>query len=399
MRVTREPLVIDLTALLMAIGVFLLLYSKGSESSALASEPVFAGNSRELQTTAIVPTLDTPTQKKINTIWCGSFLATWKTMETDLAEKPLTLRGKPEVAHTLDNAPDPRPHIPAENLYVAAGWNQQGITERIAKDFALRFPSRSPPAFPGLLPNSFVAYAYLDANVKFSLPYFQNSKPLLFTDGTGKETALNSFGIRPEDDYAYDKLRQQPAILFEARNERYSLTECIVDLDHTSSPSQIILAWVAPKITLAETLKSVEEKIAAAARNQQRKVLGINDVLLVPDIAWSISHRFVEIEGREFTNSTLKGQQLDVAQQDIQFRLDRSGAELTSEAKVYMLPLPTYYVFDHPFLIYIEKRGAAMPYFVMWVENAELLGKWKSTNSSQPEGTAKNNRPIQSDID
>jgi hypothetical protein len=30
-------------------------------------------------------------------------------------------------------------------------------------------------------------------------------------------------------------------------------------------------------------------------------------------------------------------------------------------------------VFDRPFLVYMQKRGAEQPFFVMWVDNAELL--------------------------
>jgi len=104
--------------------------------------------------------------------------------------------------------------------------------------------------------------------------------------------------------------------------------------------------------------------------------IGPNDVLLVPDLFWQISHRFTELEGRSLLNPSLEGQRLDVARQDILFRLDRSGAELKSESKLYCLPVPTHFVLDRPFLICMRKRGEAMPYFAMWVDNAELLIPW-----------------------
>ncbi len=33
------------------------------------------------------------------------------------------------------------------------------------------------------------------------------------------------------------------------------------------------------------------------------------------------------------------------------------------------------FIFDRPFLIVVKKRGAERPFFVMWVDNAELLCK------------------------
>jgi len=276
----------------------------------------------------------------------------------------------------LNKAADPRAHIPTSCLYVAAGSNNNGIIDQIREDLSQRFPTKAQPAFPGIQPNSIVAYAYLEANVKFSLPYFQNREPLVFTDGAGTTTELSSFGVRVQDEYAYFALRRKPAILFEAKNDQQEL-ECVVDLDRTTQPNQIVLALMDQKPTLAEMLASVEAKVATAEKREAQDGLGPNDVLLVPDMVFRMTHRFAEIEGQEFTDAKLKGQRIDVAQQDIQFRLDRSGAELRSESKTYMKPIPTYYTFNRPFLLYMKKRGAEMPYFVMWIASPELLNKWQ----------------------
>ncbi len=59
--------------------------------------------------------------------------------------------------------------------------------------------------------------------------------------------------------------------------------------------------------------------------------------------------------------------------------LDEFGAILDAEAGVVTLngdeppPEPRRFVFDRPFLIYLQQRQAQQPYFVMWVENPEVL--------------------------
>jgi hypothetical protein len=382
---TKILIIVSPILIALAVGAIHLLRDVGLRSIP-PNEPVFEGDSRKLKATEVVPTLDSPIKKELNAIWCSSFLSAWKVLETDLAKESISVEGNPGIALALNKAADPRPYIPEQNLYVAAGWNQKGITDQIRSEFAQKFPTKVPPSFPGMLSNSFVAYAYLEANLKFTLPYFQNREPLVFTDLSGKKTKLSSFGIRPKDDYAYFKLRRQSAILYESRDDAYKLKECVLDLDRSSQPNQIVLALIEPKSTLAEIVKSVEQKIASPQRKRQTEGLGPNDVLLVPDIVWFISHHFTELEGKRFTNPKLKGQRIDVAQQDIQFRLNRSGAELRSEAKTVMLPIPTYYVFNRPFLLYIKKRGAGMPYLVMWIENAELLDKWQP--KGQPQAVA-----------
>lgn len=340
--------------------------------------PAFDGDSHLLKATDVVATLDTPIRAGKNAVWCASFLSAWKTLETDLAKGPISLQGSPQLAASLNAAADPRAQIPPESLYVAAGWNQKGIIGQISDDLKRRFPAKAPPTFPGILPDSFVAYAYLEVSLKFSIPYFQNRKPMVFSDSGGKKTELTSFGVGEEDDYAYFKLRGQPKVLFKTADKRNisRAAECVLDLDCNSQPNQIVLALTEPRASLAETLAAVEGKIASAKPVAHSGNLGPNDVLLVPDIVWRISHRFAELEGRRFTNTALKGQRMDVAQQDIQFCLNRGGAELKSEAKMFYRPIPTYYVFDRPFLLYMKKRGSDQPYFVMWVDNVELLGKW-----------------------
>jgi hypothetical protein len=61
------------------------------------------------------------------------------------------------------------------------------------------------------------------------------------------------------------------------------------------------------------------------------------------------------------------------AMQTVEFKLDRSGAELQSESSIAVTSAPRHYVFDRPFLIYMKRRGAEKPFFIMWVDNGELL--------------------------
>ncbi|MBN2577889.1 MAG: hypothetical protein JXB10_02775 [Pirellulales bacterium] len=360
----------------------------------------FDGDSKDLKTTEIVATLDAPLTQGKNTIWCASFLSAWKKLQKDLAGEPVALEQAPPEVLSLNNAADPRSEIPPEALYVAVGWKPKGILDKIQRELKQKFPTKPPPVFPDIRNDSFVAYAYLEANVKFPLPYFQSREPLEFTDSEGRKAKVTSFGIREEDDYAYKKLRAQPKILFwkgfppmetgDPKDQEEEKFEYAVDLCADSSSSQIVVANIARQSSLAdalayteEAIKRHEEKIIKNPDYSRSRDLGPNDVLLIPDLFWTISHRFSELEGKSFTNTKLKGQRLDVAQQDIYFRLDRSGAELKSESKLYCAPVPIYYVFDHPFLIYMKKRNAKNPYFAIWVDNAELLSPWDSKTMGQ----------------
>lgn len=346
----------------------------------------------------ILGTLDAPLPKGKNALWCGSFLAAWKTLETQVASNALALHEPVKLADALNAAADPRSVIPLEALYVAAGWKNKGIVEQVQREVVQKFPSKEPPAFPDAVADSFIAYSYLEASIKFPLSYFQNRQPLEFSDTAGRKTGVAAFGIRDEDDYAYSELRAQPRVLFGRDREIEDRTnyEFAVDLCSASQPSEIVVACIKGQPTLAAAVARVEResqelnKMTAeepGSGDYYHKV-GPNDVLLVPDILLQLSHRFAELEGKSFKNPQLKGQRLDVAQQDILFRLDRGGAELKSESKMYCLPIPSHYVFDRPFLVFMKKRGAPTPYFALWVDNAQILSPFSEKKSSQPRAGA-----------
>ena len=382
-------LVLVLATVVAASGIFWWQYTAPSPKP--VTPPAFEGDSKDLKETVIVPTLDAPIPAGKNVIWCASLVSAWKKIEADITSAPLVLEGNPPIADYLNKAIDPRPDIPPSSLYVAAGWNQDGILQTIASDLKKQFPGKTPPSFPGITPEAFVAYCYLEARIAFDLPYFQNNRPLAFTDRTGRKTEVSSFGIRPQDRSENGKIHRQPHVLYTAREEDDDRpVQWIMDLDRGSQPHQVILAVIEPNSTLAETVADAEKKIADYPPDTRREgALGSNDTLLVPDIVWNIAHHFTELEGRVFQNAPLRKQLIEIVEQDTAFSLNRNGVELRSEVKLEAKKsVPTDYVFDRPFLLYLKKRGATQPYFAMWVENAELLAKWKPEAGNEAEAEA-----------
>jgi hypothetical protein len=340
-------------------------------------EKTYDGNSTGLKQTIILPTLDTLMPKGKNVIWCSSFQLAWNELKDNVIGEPVKLIGAEEIANHLNLAKQSRADISDKSYYAAAGLVKDGILEKIQTDMAKRFPSEPQPDFKDVSPTDvIIAYCYLTANVKFRIPYFENYKKFIFKDSQGNKTQVTSFGIRPEDDYAYKKLRKQVEIIYSLYDpDSHNLLEFAVDLSKDTKPNQIVLARIEQKETLGHTLAHLDDKIAGFTKEKFSHQFGINDVLLVPNIFWRITHHFKGLEGKYLGNTGYENLFIRLALQMIQFRLDRSGAELKSEAKSYVAPIPSHFVFDQPFLIYMKKRGARHPFFVMWVDNAELLSK------------------------
>jgi tetratricopeptide (TPR) repeat protein len=344
----------------------------------------FDGLSTSLQSTQVVPALESPHEKSRNVVWCASFQAAWKALASEVAGEDISLEGSPAAADLLNRSADPRLQLPEGTLYTAAGWINEGVVERIREELKRAFPLKPPPDFPGAANDSFAVYSYIEAGIHFPCPYVQNQKPLEFTDSTGRKTTVTSFGLPPDATDTGGEIRTQPRVLFRKGGFKSGDLEFAIDLGGLYTLSQIVVARIAPEPTLSSALGRVErEQIEYRERNtalssEDPGALGANDLLLVPDFCWQIVHNFSEVEGRRFANPRLKGSRLDVARQDILFRLDRRGAELKSEATMYELSCSYEYILDRPFLVFMKKRDAPVPYFAMWVDNAELLTRFVS---------------------
>jgi len=348
-----------------------------------ARTETFSGSSDSLKQTNIVPMLDRPCPKNKNVIWCSSFQLAWNQMKDDVIGEPIQVVGAEDLATRLNSAEQSTSDLESSSFYVAAGRINQGIIGRIQKDMAAKFPSHSVPDFNDFayIPDGILAYSYLTANVPFKYPFRQVRDEFIFTDSNGVETNVDAFGAWGLLQ-RYKKMREQVEIMYfrEDYNEPdldLQMKEFAIDLCKHSRPYQVVAAVVEPKGSLAQTLDYIHYQIGDFKKNSRyRKITQLDDVdvLIVPEMFWEIDHRFVELIGKIVANANPPMPILE-AKQSIKFKLDRYGAMLESEATFGVSAVPRYFMFNRPFLVYMTKRDCEQPFFVMWVDNAELLNK------------------------
>lgn len=361
----------------------------------------FHGESRDLKQTVVVPSLDSAMPQGKNVIWCGTFQMAWDHLRADVIGEPVAVANAGQIVSWLNRGTLQQKDLPENCCYSVAGLGSDGIADKIRRDMRQRFARRP----SGLSNDAIVAYGYLRAKVPFTLPYFENRDKFIFTDSLGGKTAVSSFGIRQEDEFQYSRLRQQVEVLYcPQETHGGDATEFAIDMCRDAKPSQIVLACVPRKETLRETLDYLNGRMIRSPGSRYGPHPICDAVVLVPNMNWSIDHHFSELEGhdKQLLNRRFKGLYLATALQAIDFHLNRGGVELGSEAKVMVAPIPINYIVNRPFLIYLKKRGAASPYFVMWVDNAELLSKPEAAvpenskgqppDTGRPQGSASRNQ-------
>ncbi len=343
--------------------------------------PVYDGNSVSLPRTAIVPTLNCPCPPNQNVVWCSSFQLAWNELRDNVIGEPVKVVGAEALAERLNAGEQSIAGLEGDSVYAAAGRIEDGIVGTIKGEMSRRFPSVKLPDFSDYSgsPRAIVAYSYLTAQVPFEHPYRLVERAFRFVDSNGVQTDVKAFGLWKAHLRQYQKVREQMDILFahtsDPNGDLWAPDEYAIDLCKHSEPYQVVVARVDLRGSLAETMEYVRKRALEFKQLEyydEMRQFQKSDVLKVPEMFWEIDHRFRELIGKIVANADPSMPVVE-AMQTIRFRLDRYGAMVESQSLAEIASIPRHFEFDQPFLVYMQKRGAEHPFFVMWVDNAELL--------------------------
>jgi hypothetical protein len=323
--------------------------------------------------------LDTPIPTGKSAVWCGSLQLAWNRLKK-LAGGPVEIAGAEKLCKALNSSTFAEADLAPGSFYATAGVMNEQTSERIRKEMANMLPTIPPPKCEGGNDGTgLLAYAYLDAQVDYEQPFMDDEQGVTFTDEEGTSLAVHSFGIPGKSHRQTDRepMARQIEVLFdEVDRAQFHVGEFALDLSKHSQPYQVLIARVQRQQSLADMLEALDQRIKAAEREKKAHQYHYSSDLEIPNLSFRLVHRFRELEGAEkpIINGKLKGQYIETAEQMIDFRLDRTGAKVTSEAKVQIKSaMGAPYYCNGPFLVCVKKRGSTQPCLVMWVANAELL--------------------------
>lgn len=300
--------------------------------------PTFSGSSEKLTQTAFLTDLSEPIPAGKSALWCISLELGWVKLRQEI----------------FSGGPIGRDHRLTTRLNSStAEW--QGPSEHFQVSVKQERPARNTLKVD--------LESKLTVNVPFTIPFFDNPEPLEF-----QGVPVRCFGIRSRDALGQNFLRDQVSILYRGEGAR----EFVVDPCVTSEPVRLLLARVDREESLEATIRRVQDLCAESKPFR----LGSSSTLLVPTQCWDIHHRHAELSSSITPPEDAERAELEACQR-LQFRLDRSGAELMSLLKlnlmVFLKGAPTHYHFDRPYLMLLENRATGQIVMAAWIENAELL--------------------------
>jgi len=340
-------------------------------------EKLPATDAASLGKTIVSPHLEQAIVPGKNVLWCGTFQLAWNEA-CQLAGGDLPSSGEqPLMIAALNKHSFTRESLDDSSYVAMAGFAGDGIHEKIQKAIDAKFHGQVHPEFipdKSLTPRpqDFIAYACLYKYLSFPTPFERLDNSLKFGD-----TPVPAFGLGPYKE-SLEKMYPQVLIL-----DYQSEDDFIIELKTKSDGDRLILAKMQTQATLADTLTNIASRIAG----KPIEAATTNDLLQVPRIKFDITRHYSEIVGLHLIPkdpAVAKDLYVQSAVQNTKFELDENGVKLKSEASMSFAcakheePVPKHkMIFDKPFLILMQRKGAPTPYFALWVDNPEILVSWK----------------------
>lgn len=356
-------------------GVVILLVTGATNPTAKLPEPqsragrILIADASELKTTAVTAHLDTPVQAGQNLLWCGTMQLAWNEA-CEVVGSDLGFQAPHPLVAALNQRQFTKAELDSASYVAMAGLVGADIYEQIQKSVRRKFGSKfEVPSQPVTArPQDLLAYACLFKQLNFAHPFERIDDTLEFGGFPVRAFGLTTF--KP----GYERLYPQ-VLVHDYRDEH----DFVIELKSTAKGERLILAKVSPEPSLAGTVARVMRRAAdAKAPSAQR-----NDQLIIPRLGFDLTRRYSELEGGRLTTTNRSGATAPVlmsAVQNTRFEMNERGVELRSQSHLRFgcsstrAPAPARrLIFDRPFLILLQRENASLPYFALWVDNAELL--------------------------
>jgi hypothetical protein len=326
--------------------LFFLTSCKNSNEHKWSELPE-AANIGKLQQTEFVPTLESPIAGNKNVVYSTTFLYAWDKVKQEL-NAAITLTDKNSNEFKLVNQSTSYENTLTDDEYSA----EVEIVDSVI-----------------------IAKAFFNKTLPFPSKLQKSDNPISFN-----KTKVSAFGIN-----SYDKeIAKFTQILYYKNDDNFVLKLTSKDSEHQILFAKGIdkVANLSAAVEQANKVITIGNKERTLPKASWKYALNDVDIFSIPTIKFNIETNYRDIQGQAFTTKS-KPHHVMTAYQRIGFILNENGAVVESEAYATTdssaaEPVkiePKKMIFDKPFFIIIKRLKSNNPYFVMYVQNTELLTK------------------------
>ncbi len=307
-----------------------------------------------------------------NRVWVGTFQLVWNDLSDNLVKGAVKFYGKTPANVKLLNKKSFNADMISENSYYKTfGTVSPELKNTIEQAIKEKFNETSSilNSFDWTTAdNKYLFYAMLKKNFKFTKA-FDKLNPEPFGKNFNKKTAY--FGI--------------------TKKSSKELDSCVNVLFY-NSPSDFAVSLPTEEDDIVYLYRTSDnktfDKLYSDMNLKSKKYDGSteflkDDELKVPDIDLNVIKSFDELTDKRIKRTSIT---IDKALETIEFKMNNEGVELKSEAALaaftsmplpYPVARPRYFYFNDTFVIFLQEKGKALPYFALRVNDIDAVNNAK----------------------
>lgn len=301
-----------------------------------------------------------------NYVWGGAMNLAWTELSQNIIEDEIRLDTEDPVAldmmEKLNNTHFSQNDLDEESYYVKSGYGQKTVDE-INRESKKKFPSKSfeDLAFE-LQSQDVIAYAYFLKEVEYAEKFDEDTHYF-------KDERVKTFYAETNDQ------KENVEILKYWDDDKF-----IIRLKLKDETDEIIVAKGFEMETPVEVINEIREY-----DKKRLKHLNEEDYFEMPKLHLDMRRDYTELRGLFFMNSGFEDFVIYQMYENIKFDMDEVGARVENEAVIVMdlisedsggsRKTPRYFVLDEPFWVVMKQRDSQNPYFILGVNNTELMEK------------------------
>ena len=297
---------------------------------------------------------------KGNYIWGGAMNLAWNDLRENVVHAKVELNTNDTAAlqttFKLNESVFSKKDLDEPSYYVKSGFGQKTV-ELINKESRLKFPDKSFPDLQmNLAENEIIAYAYLLKKVEYKVEFTE--KDVLFN----KKVVAGFYADNKWQKYNVDILQYSDDDKF------------IIALRLKDEADELILA----KGYEQNRVCDIAATIAQLPRSD-RQIMLDNDVFEMPKLHLDYSRDYSEMNEKHLANRGFEDYEIRQMSERVKFDMDQKGARVENEAELkFQLwdpnkPKSKILILDKPFWVVMKRANSPNPYFILGVNNAQLM--------------------------
>ncbi len=309
----------------------------------------------------------TGTYYKGNYVWAGAMNLAWNDCSEQIIKEKIQINSNDKSAINLVNKLNhpafTTKDLDAKSYYVKSGFGQATV-QQINKETKAKFQQKTFADLTDVLGDSdMIAYSYF-----FKKTQYVSS--LSSTETTFKGVKVAGFGTEAKDDKRNIKII-----------EYINKNKFIVSIALKDTSDQLILAKGYDMSNPEIVVNIIRKKI-----NDYHESMEYKDYFEAPKLDLEYHRDYVELVNKTLLNKGFENYQIKKMYQNIKFGLDETGAKVEDEAIMDAIPvsfdpndqtIPKLLQFDKPFWVIMKRTSSKNPYFILGINNNELMKKLK----------------------